>query len=100
MTARDDDVHAFPIMRPTDPRIEYCDQGMTLRQYAAIKLCVPDSGLDWLDDMIRQAQRDRFAGQALAVAGMGTISAVQHDRALWAYRLADAMLAARKGGAA
>ena len=26
--------------------------GMTLRQYAAIKLCVPDSGLPWLDDMI------------------------------------------------
>jgi hypothetical protein len=68
--------------------------GMSLRQYAAIKLCVPDSGLDWLDDMIRQAQRDRFAGQALAVAGMGTISAE------WAYRLADAMLSARKGGAA
>lgn len=29
--------------------------GMTLRQYAAIKLKVPDSGTDWLDDMIRQS---------------------------------------------
>jgi hypothetical protein len=27
-------------------------EGMTLRQYAAIKLKVPDSGTDWLDDMI------------------------------------------------
>ena len=39
--------------------------GMSLREYAAIKLCVPDSGIGWLDDMIRQSQRDRFAGMAL-----------------------------------
>ncbi len=31
-------------------------KGMTLRQYAAIKLCVPDSGLPWLDDMIVKAR--------------------------------------------
>ena len=31
-------------------------EGMTLRQYAAIKLCVPDSGTDWLDEMIRASQ--------------------------------------------
>ena len=30
-------------------------EGMTLRQYAAIHLKVPDSGTDWLDDMIRQS---------------------------------------------
>jgi len=30
--------------------------GMTLRQYAAIKLCVPDSGLPWLDDMIAKSR--------------------------------------------
>lgn len=29
--------------------------GMTLRQYAAIHLKVPDSGSDWLDDMIRKS---------------------------------------------
>lgn len=29
--------------------------GMSLRQYAAITLKVPDSGTDWLDDMIRQS---------------------------------------------
>jgi hypothetical protein len=29
--------------------------GMTLRQYAAIKLKVPDSGTDWLDEMIVKA---------------------------------------------
>jgi len=44
------------------PAFPVCDaarihdlQGMTLRQYAAIKLKVPDSGTDWLDDMIRKS---------------------------------------------
>ena len=36
---------------PTPAGIQHND-GMTLRQYAAIKLRVPDSGLPWLDDMI------------------------------------------------
>lgn len=40
-----------------------CSTGMTLRQYAAIKLCVPDSGTTWLDEMIKQSLKDRFAGQ-------------------------------------
>jgi hypothetical protein len=81
---------------------------MSLRAYAAIKLCVPDSGLDWLDDMIRQAQRDRFAGQALAgILGGGFADTIPHDdlnggrdAAAFAYQYADAMIAARKGGAA
>ena len=33
-------------------------EGMTLRQYAAIKLRVPDSGTDWLDEMIHTSLRD------------------------------------------
>lgn len=40
--------------------------GMTLRAYAAIHLNVPESGIDWLDAMIAKANRDRFAGKALA----------------------------------
>lgn len=45
-------------------------QGMTLRQYAAIKLKVPDSGTDWLDDMIRQSLKDDFAvADAMLKAG-------------------------------
>ena len=59
MTARDDGGQAFPTGYPS----HRSQHGMSLRAYAAIKLCVPDSGLDWLDDMIRKAQRDRFAGQ-------------------------------------
>lgn len=30
--------------------------GMSMRQYAAIHLKVPNSGLDWLDEMIREAR--------------------------------------------
>jgi hypothetical protein len=71
---------------------------MSLRAYAAIKLCVPDSGLDWLDDMIRQAQRDRFAGQA--IAGLAANSLLRNTPANIAYKLADAVIAERKGGAA
>lgn len=40
--------------------------GMTLRQYTAIHLRVPDSGEEWLDSMIRKARRNDFAGRALA----------------------------------
>ena len=41
--------------------------GMDLRQYAAIKLRVPDSGLDWLDEMIRKSLRDELAGKAMQI---------------------------------
>ena len=79
--------------------------GMSLRQYAAIKLCVPDSGTPWLDDMIRQAQRDRFAGQAmrdtfaaLAAAGRSNFNEYQlRQCARMSYMAADVMLAAWKG---
>jgi hypothetical protein len=93
MTARDDGGPAFP-------RSDYYDirGGMPLRAYAAIKLCVPDSGIDWLDDMIRQAQRDRFAGQA--IAGLAANSLLRDTPANLAYKVADAVIAARKGGAA
>lgn len=40
--------------------------GMSLRQYAAIHLRVPDSGVDWMDEMIRKAQRDDLAAKAMA----------------------------------
>jgi hypothetical protein len=40
---------------PAFPLEDGVHRGMTLRQYAAIKLKVPDSGTDWLDDMIRKS---------------------------------------------
>jgi hypothetical protein len=41
-------------------------EGMTLPQYAAIKLRVPRSGDPDIDAMIRESRRADFAGQALA----------------------------------
>lgn len=39
--------------------------GMTLRDYACIELRVPRTGKPWLDEIIEEARRDAFAGQAL-----------------------------------
>ena len=39
--------------------------GMTLREYAAINLRVPNSGTDWLDEMIRESLQDELAARAI-----------------------------------
>jgi hypothetical protein len=41
--------------------------GITLRQYAAIQLKVPQSGDADIDAMIRESRRAEFAGQALRI---------------------------------
>lgn len=72
--------------------------GMTLRQYAAIKLKVPNSGTDWLDEMIKKSLHDDLAAkamQSLLCLERGSLA----DAALTAYMMADAMLTERKGGA-
>jgi len=66
---------------------------LTGRQYAAIHLCVPDSGDQWLDDMIKKALRYRFATAAL----QGSLShPASHGTALQeaesAYAFAEEML--------
>jgi hypothetical protein len=72
--------------------------GMTLRQYAAIKLKVPDSGHDWLDEMITKSIRDGIAAKVLqGICASGP--SVDYPNALLTYEsyvLADAMLEARK----
>jgi hypothetical protein len=71
---------AFPHTTQWDgitPAINY--HGMTLRQYAAIKLCVPDSGLPWLDDMIAKSRNCNVV-----------------DGTLVMFRSTDAMLKARE----
>jgi G:T-mismatch repair DNA endonuclease (very short patch repair protein) len=72
----------------TSPQI-----GMTLRQYAAIKLRVPDSGTDWLDDMIRKSNRDHFAAKAINEVGWYNNI---NQSAIMAYEIADSMLKARE----
>ena len=76
--------------------------GMTLRQYAAIKLKVPNSGTDWLDAMIVESLLDDFAGQVLAsVFGSQARNYPGLIDVAWAaYMAADAMLTVRKEGAA
>ena len=73
---------------------------MSLRQYAAIKLRVPDSGTDWLDDMIRQSLRDEMAAKAmqglLAQSEGSALTSNVDTGAEYAYRMADAMLKARR----
>ena len=68
--------------------------GMTLRQYAAIKLKVPDSGTDWLDDMIRQSLRDDFALQGICEREPGSLMTSARI-ATEAYILANAMMKER-----
>jgi hypothetical protein len=74
--------------------------GMSLRAYAAIKLRVPNSGIGWLDDMIREAKRDEIEGQALAglCAHHGFNRGVTNleDRIHNARLIADVMIVARK----
>lgn len=41
------------------------ETGLTIRQYAAIHLKVPQSGLAWLDDMIMEARKHAAAVSAL-----------------------------------
>ena len=73
--------------------------GMTLRQYAAIKLRVPNSGTDWLDEMILASLRDDLAAKAMqGMAGSHGYCERgwdQKDLSRQAYELADATLSAR-----
>lgn len=82
--------------------------GMTLRQYAAIKLRVPNSGADWLDEMIRTSLRDEFAAKAIVAIEtrgdnggrdpsgfLGDGATGSDESALVSYWIADAMLDAR-----
>ena len=63
---------AFPHKRQIRCNGEVIDSemepGMTLRQYAAIKLSVPDSGLPWLDEMIVKSRRFNIDDATLAMA--------------------------------
>lgn len=99
---KDDGGSAFPIpayVRPSDGMTEWPVEGMSVRHYAAIKLRVPDTGTDWLDDMIRDSLRNEFAGMALQGLCSGDVWPGVSDAprmAEMAYTFADAMLAERE----
>lgn len=73
--------------------------GLTAREHAAIALRVPDSGNEWLDAMIRTAQRDELMKEAMAaiVGGITSSRCTVEDKHLaglsvMAGKIADAML--------
>jgi hypothetical protein len=72
-------------------RLDCLDSGMTLRQYAAIKLKVPRSGDPEIDAMIRESRRADFAAAALTGALRECHSPDSASK--YAYAVADAMLA-------
>ena len=79
---------------------DWSEPGMSLRQFAAIKLRVPSSGTDWLDEMIRESLKDTAANHAL----LGLLAAEREedgfmtskDAAFAAYDYAYWMLKWRK----
>ena len=99
--------HAFPFVElDAEGKPVAIETGMTLRQYAAIKLRVPKSGTDWLDEMIRESLRDEMAGKAMPASYadycehadvQGYVEGWRVGVAKDAYESADAMLAARGG---
>jgi hypothetical protein len=58
--------YAFPSI-VSDPAFLRWEPGVTLRQYAAIKLRVPDSGTDWLDEMIVKSRNFDVNDSTLAM---------------------------------
>ena len=72
--------------------------GMTLRQYAAIKLKVADSGEPWLDAMLERSRRDKFARAMLASVFSSSSKTVPSPESIAkaAYTIANAMIGASK----
>jgi hypothetical protein len=69
------------------------EQGMTLREYAAIHLRVPDSGSEWLDEMIEQSLRDDLAAKAMQGLLANVRIGFSEDLiAIDAYKMAEEML--------
>src|SRR5574343_1386462 len=86
--------NAFPHNSPAGQ--DY-NLGMTLREYAAIKLKVADSGNEQLDKMIKQSLWNDFAASALAGHCTSYPEGVYYANAVnFAFDVANAMMAERK----
>jgi len=71
-------------------------EGMTLRDYACIKLKVPDTGKKWLDKIILKSLRNDFSGQIMPTVIADIKDASTYEgRANYAYLQADAMIKER-----
>jgi len=93
----------WPAFCPTD--------GLSAREITAIELRIPQSGREWIDDMIRKANRDELAAKAMqAIVAKTPLQAdwlddpetTAHRKQTMecvsrgAYLYSDAMLAARE----
>lgn len=104
MSKFDDGGLAFPVPGLSNlPNGDYIypECGMSLRQYAAIKLRVPNSGTEWLDEMICTSLRDDLAAKAMQAIWSCLHPDVVRSEAIVftakdAHLLADAMFAARR----
>lgn len=96
MIEKNDGASAFPTHNHNGQNLVLRECGMTLRAYAAISLVQPDSGIEWLDNMIRAKQRDDLAATALSAAwdarNQGFYDGDNKDMALCAYQIAAEMI--------
>ena len=102
------DKPAFPVVSYMQPQgigvsVMEIKGGMSLREYAAIKLRVPDSGTDWLDAMIEKSLLNEFAGKAMQAVIVNSdrsstaVSEVDQWVGNYGFVVAQAMLKASKG---
>lgn len=92
MDKKDQGGSAFPV--PADATQGWpSEEGMSLREYACIKLKVPDSGKEWLDKIILKSLRNDFAGEALIANAdhCGPKGDVE-EMASRVYEISDAMI--------
>ena len=93
------DIQAFPTYK-RDGAGFLLEDGMTLLDYACIKLKVPETDKEWLNKLIEKSRRGVFAGQALV--GELSSQAKEYDYQNpeecvgRCYEFADAMLKARE----
>ncbi len=72
--------------------------GMTKREYSAINLRVPNSGTEWLDEMIRASLHNEFAGMAMhGLLANPSVILKQTDIPELSFEYADSMIRAGKG---
>lgn len=45
--------------------VPYPENGLTIKQHACIQLELPESGVEWLDELIKKKQLQTLAGQAM-----------------------------------
>ena len=99
----DDGGPAFPLHYKVTKKSEMVVSfdGMTLRDYACIKLKVPETDKQWLNDIIIESLKNDFAAEAMKLyfdqAPKSTRKAERFFISKSAYHMANAMIEAHRG---